>query len=123
MWRSGQELAGAGSCLFATFNSASGAAAREAACLGPALRAVRVGISLPESFAAHPCRKEQRMSMKSFPDLGVSDAVTRALAARGINSPFAIQILVIGDVLAGRDVLAKSPTGSGKTLAFAVPLA
>jgi ATP-dependent RNA helicase RhlE len=30
---------------------------------------------------------------------------------------------VIGDVLAGRDVLAKSPTGSGKTLAFAVPLA
>jgi ATP-dependent RNA helicase RhlE len=63
------------------------------------------------------------MSMKSFADLGVSDAVTGALAARGINSPFAIQNLVIGDVLAGRDVLAKSPTGSGKTLAFAVPLA
>ena len=30
---------------------------------------------------------------------------------------------MIGDVLAGRDVLAKSPTGSGKTLAFAIPLA
>ena len=29
---------------------------------------------------------------------------------------------VIGDVLAGRDVLAKSPTGSGKTLAFVVPI-
>jgi ATP-dependent RNA helicase RhlE len=60
---------------------------------------------------------------KSFADLGVSDAVTGALTRRGITQPFAIQSLVIGDVLAGRDVLAKSPTGSGKTLAFAVPLA
>jgi ATP-dependent RNA helicase RhlE len=30
--------------------------------------------------------------------------------------------MVIPDILAGRDVLAKSPTGSGKTLAFGVPL-
>ena len=63
------------------------------------------------------------MSKQSFADLGVSDAVVRALARRGITEPFAIQRLVIGDVLAGRDVLAKSPTGSGKTLAFAIPLA
>jgi superfamily II DNA/RNA helicase len=46
----------------------------------------------------------------------------RALDERGFKEPFAIQNLVIADVLAGRDVLAKSPTGSGKTLAFAVPL-
>ena len=59
--------------------------------------------------------------MSSFADLGVS-ARGGALAAHGIHKPFAIQRLVIGDVLAGRDVLAKSPTGSGKTLAFAVPL-
>jgi superfamily II DNA/RNA helicase len=59
----------------------------------------------------------------TFPALGISEPVTRALAARGVHEPFAIQRLVIGDVLAGRDVLAKSPTGSGKTLAFAVPLA
>ena len=59
----------------------------------------------------------------SFADLGVSPAVVDALDAQGIERPFAIQRLVIGDVLAGRDVLAKSPTGSGKTLAFAVPLA
>ena len=61
--------------------------------------------------------------MSSFADLGVSSAVVDALAARGIERPFAIQRLVIGDVLAGRDVLAKSPTGSGKTLAFAAPIA
>jgi ATP-dependent RNA helicase RhlE len=58
----------------------------------------------------------------SFADLGVSAAVVAALESRGIDRPFPIQRLVIGDVLAGRDVLAKSPTGSGKTLAFAVPL-
>ena len=59
---------------------------------------------------------------QSFADLGVSRAVTNALASQGIDSPFAIQRDVIGDVLQGRDVLVKSPTGSGKTLAFGIPL-
>jgi ATP-dependent RNA helicase RhlE len=62
------------------------------------------------------------MSSQSFADLGVSNAVCTALSERGFDAPFAIQKLVVGDVLAGRDVLAKSPTGSGKTLAFMVPL-
>ncbi|MEA2192670.1 MAG: ATP-dependent helicase RhlE [Solirubrobacteraceae bacterium] len=62
------------------------------------------------------------MSVQSFADLGASPVVADALAARGITTPFAIQSLVIPDVLAGHDVLAKSPTGSGKTLAFAVPM-
>ncbi len=62
------------------------------------------------------------MSNQSFADLGVSRAVISSLAQHGITSPFAIQRDVIGDVLAGRDVLAKSPTGSGKTLAFGIPL-
>src|ERR1700740_1209811 len=63
------------------------------------------------------------MSKQSFADLGVSNAVCEALARRGISAPFAIQRLVLEDVLAGRDVLVKSPTGSGKTLAFGIPLA
>jgi ATP-dependent RNA helicase RhlE len=63
------------------------------------------------------------MSTQSFADLGVSPQVVRAMAARGVTHPFAIQDLVIADVLDGRDVLAKSPTGSGKTIAFAAPLA
>ena len=62
------------------------------------------------------------MSSQSFADLGVSRAVSSALAERGITEPFAIQKLVVADVLAGRDVLAQSPTGSGKTLAFGVPM-
>jgi ATP-dependent RNA helicase RhlE len=59
---------------------------------------------------------------QTFADLGVSNAVTAALGRRKITAPFAIQTLVLPDVLAGRDVLAKSPTGSGKTLAFAIPI-
>jgi superfamily II DNA/RNA helicase len=66
--------------------------------------------------------QEVLMSQQSFADLGVSRAVAGALKQRGIHTPFPIQELVIADVLAGHDVLAKSPTGSGKTLAFGVPL-
>jgi ATP-dependent RNA helicase RhlE len=66
--------------------------------------------------------KEYYMSHQSFADLGVSDAVVSSLSTAGIRAPFAIQRAVIGDALAGRDVIAKSPTGSGKTLAFGIPL-
>src|SRR5438270_668659 len=62
------------------------------------------------------------MSSQSFADLGVSSAVAGALSERGIVSAFPIQHAVIPDVLAGRDVLAKSATGSGKTLAFGLPM-
>jgi superfamily II DNA/RNA helicase len=58
----------------------------------------------------------------SFADLGVSRPVADALKKRGIVAPFAVQELVIADVLEGHDVLVQSPTGSGKTLAFGVPV-
>ena len=60
--------------------------------------------------------------MTDFRPLGVSEAVCQLLAARGIESPFQIQTLVIPEALRGGDILAKSPTGSGKTLAFAIPI-
>jgi ATP-dependent RNA helicase RhlE len=63
------------------------------------------------------------MPPQSFADLGVPQAVVTALSRRGVTEPFAVQSLVIGDVLAGHDVLVKSPTGSGKTLAFGIPIA
>ena len=60
--------------------------------------------------------------MSTFAELGATAPVTKALARRGIDAPFAIQELVIADAIAGKDVLAKSRTGSGKTLAFAIPI-
>lgn len=60
--------------------------------------------------------------MTSFESLGVSPGLTAALAAQGIDTPFPIQQLTIGDALAGRDVCGKAKTGSGKTLAFGLPV-
>ncbi len=60
--------------------------------------------------------------MKSFADLGISESVVDALAARDITKPFPVQQLVVEDALAGHDLLVQSPTGSGKTLAFGIPL-
>jgi ATP-dependent RNA helicase RhlE len=62
------------------------------------------------------------MTYATFADLGVSKVVVDELAKREITKPFAVQTMVMPDVLAGHDVLAQSPTGSGKTLAFGVPV-
>jgi superfamily II DNA/RNA helicase len=58
----------------------------------------------------------------TFAALGVSADIAEALAARGIESPFQIQVRVVPEAMRGSDILAKSPTGSGKTLAFALPI-
>jgi ATP-dependent RNA helicase RhlE len=60
--------------------------------------------------------------LKSFADLGISNPVVGALAARDITKPFPVQQMVVSDALAGHDLLVQSPTGSGKTLAFGIPI-
>jgi superfamily II DNA/RNA helicase len=59
---------------------------------------------------------------RSFADLGLDTGLVSALAARGINEPFAIQARALPDALSGRDVLGRAETGSGKTLAFGLPM-
>ena len=58
----------------------------------------------------------------TFAELGLDDRLVRALAARDIHEPFAIQARALPDALAGRDVLGRAQTGSGKTLAFGLPM-
>ncbi|HTQ91790.1 MAG TPA: DEAD/DEAH box helicase, partial [Streptosporangiaceae bacterium] len=58
----------------------------------------------------------------TFAQLGLDPRLVRALAARDIHEPFAIQARALPDALAGRDVLGRAQTGSGKTLAFGLPL-
>ncbi len=58
----------------------------------------------------------------TFGELGLDPRLVRALAARDIREPFAIQARALPDALAGRDVLGRAQTGSGKTLAFGLPL-
>ncbi|WP_327679435.1 DEAD/DEAH box helicase [Kitasatospora sp. NBC_00458] len=58
----------------------------------------------------------------TFGDLGLPDDIVRALAKRGVTTPFPIQAATIPDALAGKDVLGRGRTGSGKTLSFGLPL-
>lgn len=58
----------------------------------------------------------------TFAQLGVRDEIVRALAEKGIESPFAIQELTLPMALAGDDLIGQARTGMGKTFAFGVPL-
>jgi ATP-dependent RNA helicase RhlE len=76
---------------------------------------IQGSLDLPESL-------KRSHNIVSFADLGISNAVVRALAERDITQPFPVQQLVVEDALAGHDLLVQSPTGSGKTLAFGIPM-
>ena len=58
----------------------------------------------------------------SFDSLGLSPALTRAVAEQGYAHPTPIQQRVIPVVLDGRDVMAGAQTGTGKTAGFTLPL-
>jgi superfamily II DNA/RNA helicase len=61
-------------------------------------------------------------AVATFTDLGLTPALTRALAKTGVTVPTPVQLAVLPDALARRDVLGKAATGSGKTLAFGLPV-
>lgn len=57
-----------------------------------------------------------------FAELGLSDAVLKAVEKCGYEQPTPIQAQAIPIVLQGRDLIGASQTGTGKTAAFALPL-
>ena len=58
----------------------------------------------------------------TFSELGLSEALVRALAAIEYEKPTRVQVAAIPAILRGGDVWGASETGSGKTAAFALPL-
>ena len=58
----------------------------------------------------------------TFRDLGLSDAMLKALEAKGYGWPTTIQAEAIPHFMQWRDVIAKAPTGTGKTFAFGIPM-
>jgi ATP-dependent RNA helicase DeaD len=58
----------------------------------------------------------------TFAELGLGDAVLKALRDVGYETPSAIQAATIPPLLSGRDVLGVAQTGTGKTAAFALPI-
>jgi ATP-dependent RNA helicase DeaD len=57
-----------------------------------------------------------------FTDLGLSEAVVRAVKGVGYESASPIQAATIPAMLAGSDILGQAQTGTGKTAAFALPI-
>lgn len=58
----------------------------------------------------------------SFNELGLSDAVNKALAEMGFEAPTPIQQQTIPSILSGRDLVGQAQTGTGKTAAFGIPI-
>ena len=57
-----------------------------------------------------------------FAELGLSEPLLKAVAAKGYRTPSPIQRQCIPAVLEGRDVMAAAQTGTGKTAGFTLPL-
>jgi len=74
----------------------------------------------PETTA--PTQAETAPESIMFTELGLSDAVLKALKDVGYETPSAIQAATIPPLLAGRDVVGLAQTGTGKTAAFALPI-
>jgi ATP-dependent RNA helicase RhlE len=87
---------------------------------GPSAVAVTL---LTDETAAEPAgRVIVSDSDDPFAALGLNDALLRAVADAGYETPTPIQIQAIPDALTGRDVLGCAQTGTGKTASFALPI-
>ena len=58
----------------------------------------------------------------SFAELGLSEAIVRAVTENGYTQPTPIQAQAIPAVLKGGDLLAGAQTGTGKTAGFTLPM-
>jgi ATP-dependent RNA helicase DeaD len=61
------------------------------------------------------------MTQKLFSELGLSEALIKAVHRLGYEKAAPIQAETIPLILAGHDIIGQSQTGSGKTAAFAIP--
>ena len=71
---------------------------------------------------AKPSEADAAPTTLTFSELGLTDAVLKALKDVGYETPSAIQAATIPPLLAGRDVVGLAQTGTGKTAAFALPI-
>jgi ATP-dependent RNA helicase DeaD len=69
-----------------------------------------------------PDQVDTASEAKTFAELGLGDAMLKALKDVGYETPSAIQAATIPPLLAGRDVVGLAQTGTGKTAAFALPI-
>ena len=73
-----------------------------------------------EEPPAAPAPKHEELP--AFSELGLSEAIAKAVSELGFESPTPIQARAIPLLLEGHDLLGQAQTGTGKTAAFALPL-
>jgi ATP-dependent RNA helicase RhlE len=69
-----------------------------------------------------PMSADTATSSIQFTQLGLSEALLRAVAETGYTQPTPIQAQAIPQVLKGGDLLAAAQTGTGKTAGFTLPI-
>jgi ATP-dependent RNA helicase DeaD len=60
--------------------------------------------------------------MTTFPELGLSKPVLKAIEAMGYEEPSTVQAETIPLLMGGKDAIVQSLTGTGKTAAFGIPI-
>ncbi len=76
----------------------------------------------PCALFVDPAVPAIRVVSMHFSELGLNEALLRAVAEAGYDTPSPIQAQAIPAVLAGRDVMAAAQTGTGKTAGFTLPM-
>ena len=74
--------------------------------------------------ASKKLAREHRISKEinmSFNDLGLQEALTKAVTESGYDTATEVQALAIPAALAGHDMMVSARTGSGKTASFILP--
>lgn len=64
----------------------------------------------------------ESFTLTEFKDLGLSEAILRAVEREGYTTPTPIQAQAIPVLLTGRDLVGLAQTGTGKTAAFTLPI-
>ena len=80
------------------------------------------GLGGEDHYRGRVSTEETVAESPTFAELGLDDAVLKALRDVGYETPSAIQAQTIPPLLAGRDVVGLAQTGTGKTAAFALPI-
>ena len=65
---------------------------------------------------------EQVNGTKTYAELGLSEAIMRAIEKKGYVQATRVQAGAIPYFMEWKDVIAKAPTGTGKTFAFGIPM-
>ena len=65
---------------------------------------------------------EQVNGTKTYAELGLSEAIMRAIEKKGYVQATPVQAGAIPYFMEWKDVIAKAPTGTGKTFAFGIPM-